>query len=119
MKTEEIIFTEEMLTLLYNRAFEYLNAKYGADEYEIHLGEGHLSGVTEDIDGGKEYYGVDLNQLNNLDYDTLVAERLEKQRIQKEKYAEEMRIRQERARISKEKEDYRKFLELKIKFESK
>lgn len=111
--------TEEMLVLLYNRAFEYLNAKYGVEVDEIHLGDSYLIGITRDRYGDIEYYDVNISELNNLDYDTLVAERLEKQRIQKEKEAEEMRIRQERARISKEKEDYRKFLELKTKFESK
>lgn len=119
MKTEEIIFTEEMLTLLYNRAFEYLNAKYGADEYEIHLGDSYLIGINRDRYGDWESYDVNISELNNTNNDILIAERLEKQRIQKEKDAEEMRIRQERARIRKEEEDCKKYLELKAKFESK
>lgn len=111
-----------MLTLLYNRTYEYCKARYGVDIDRVEIDEDGVQGVKvtyrcgdEDID---RYY-ITADELNNSNLDELREKRLEELRIKHEKERLERERRALAEKERKAKEEYNTYLKLKDKFEQK
>jgi len=112
--------TTELLELIYKRALQYCNAKYGSEPHELHIqDDGSLkviygSYTRGEYDEEEYYFNADCLI---TDLDAIYAER--KRNEEEERKKEEDRYRREQeAREIREKEQRRKrYEELKKEFE--
>ncbi len=113
--------TKELLQTIYDRTVQVSLAKFNSEPHQIHLEENgsitlewtiHCYGDTD-----YEYETIKSDELNS-DLDALIKERKEKEEIAKIE-AENKKKEQEKIRLAILKEqEYKRYLELKKKFES-
>lgn len=119
---EDIKFTKEMLTLLYDRAKEHISVNHGIEVDYIKLNsDGTITGTYRDRLWRSDTYDYDVNvdDLNNSDYDQGIAERKENERnrIKQQKIEYERLLAEQK--IKEEKEELALYQQLKTKYESK
>ena len=113
-------FTEELISTLFERCKEHCLAKHNIEIEHIQIDGGYIYGYYSGSSWGQpweETIEITIDEINNTDYGVLIAERLEREHIQKEKEREEARQRQIQANQRREREEKEKYLELKKKFE--
>lgn len=112
-------YTEEMIKTLFERCKQHCLAKYGAEIDYVEL-RGSLP-VGINVYYGREReeteYDISIDDINNTDYDFLIAERQHLEAIKREKEHEEWLKRQALNNEIKEREEYSKYIALKSKFE--
>lgn len=121
METKEnIVFTQEMLNLLYERCKQHCLAKHGVEIDHVQIVDGDVYGFYDNYSWGYSNpvsYDISIYEINNENYDKLIEERLENERIKKEKEKERVRLAQIEYNKRKEREEMEQYLALKNKFE--
>lgn len=118
----KIIFTDEMITLLYNRVYEFCVARYGEHVDRVEIDEDGIQGVVVTYQCGDtdiDRYYITLDELNNSNLDELREKRLEELRVKNEKARIEREKREAAEKERKTREEYNTYLKLKDKFEQK
>jgi len=120
MKTEEIIFTEEMFKVLFNKVDAICKAVHGIGIDYVKVTDDTIYGVEEDrYSNDWDSYEITIEELNNSDLDALIAEHLEKERIRREKEAAERIERERLNKLRQEEVEFKTYQKLKAKFEGK
>ena len=113
-------FTEELIRTLFERCKQHCLAKYNKEIDHVQIDGKWIYGYYSWNcygDFNYETIEISMDELNNTNYDILIAERLERERIQREKDAEARKLLQIEYNRRKEREEREKYLELKKKFE--
>lgn len=118
MKTEEMIFTEENLKLLYNRVYKICKAIHGVSIDYVKVTDDTVYGIEEDeYSNDWDSYEIECEDLNNPD--SSFSRYLEKERIRKEKEEADRIEREKVYKLRQEEEDFKTYQKLKAKFEGK
>jgi hypothetical protein len=120
MEKEKIIFTDEMLNTLFERCKQHCLAKYNQEIDHVQIEKDYICGYYSIYHWGQTDYEtieMSIDEVNNEDYDILIEERLEKERIKREKEKERVRLAQIEYNKRKAREEMEQYLTLKKKFE--
>lgn len=120
MKTNQVVFTEEMFEVLFNRVDAICKAKHGVSIDHVEVTDDTIYGIKEDgYSNDLDSYEITIEELNNSDLDALIAEHLKKERIRREKEAADRIERERLNKLRQEEEEFKTYQRLKAKFEGK